>query len=635
MSRHGKFYASLKHDDDDYDDYDDYDYDETYYEDEVKSVPKSNTASQQPASSLQQQGRGVAVSKPNVDSFGVPLDDPDYDLVGVQVKFVREIIGDGPAVGTILATLRSANYDLDSAVATLLGSPTTQGSPTFASTLPTPSTNGRVIPKPGGKKLKLGGVKETEPASPLMPASASVQEDDAPLPGINSPASPNSTKVLTRAQYGTASTIEDEDGRHTCTLVISGHVDSGKSTILGHLLYQLGHFSDRDVDRNEKDAKGTGKQSFKYAWLLDQSEEERRRGVTIDAGSHAFETPHKRVHVLDAPGHKDFVMNMISSATQADAALLVVTASVGEFESGLHHGTKEHLTILRTLGVGRILVAVNKMDTVDYSKDRYDDVVQQLMALMRQCKIKDADVMCFCPLSGMTGVNLTQADRAAIPWYTGPSLLDVIDTIPSENRLVDGPLRISLQDIQRQTLFGRIEAGKLTKGDTVLFVPSNIKVVIKGIDRPSGGGVVTTARAGETVELTTSSDLTGVYAGCVGCHVKQPVGAATEFECHIQTFGSLSNAVLPGSSFMLAVHALSVPVHVSCIVAKMDPKKGAWSTGMVKCVPKDSQAIVVLQSEFPLALEPAEVVRALGRFILRQGGETVAGGLITNLLKTN
>lgn len=632
MSRHGKFYSDLKRggvydDDDDYDYDDDY-YGEEEYHDEVAPQGKVLSNSKTAAS--------TATGKtPSTDHLGIPMDDPDYDIVAVQAKVLRELVGSATPITRILGALREANYDVDAAAMALMGSPSSPQTPAFPSRpafSPTTSTvkHTGVVRTGGGKTLKLSVTPTVQAQTPTTScASPAADVSAAPSPAPSPAASPSTSKP---PRYGAASSVSDEDGKQTCTVIIAGHVDSGKSTILGHILLQLGVYTDKDVERNERDGRSSGKQSFKYAWLLDQSEEERRRGVTIDAGAHSFETAKKRVHVLDAPGHKDFVMNMISSATQADLALLVVTAATGEFESGLQHGTKEHLTILKTLGVGRLVVAINKMDAVDYSKERYEFVIQELSSMLKQTKFRvETDVLCFCPVSGMVGVNLTLPKPRELPWYDGPSLLDVINDAPLDGRFVDAPLRLTLQDVQKQTLYCRVECGKVAKGETVVFVPCGVKVVVRSIDRPSAAGVVSSARAGDTVEITTNSDLTGLYPACVGCHPKFPVSASTDFECHIQTFPNLVNAILPGALFMLAVHSLTVPVTVACLVSRMD-KSGNWSTGMVKCIPPNTQAIAVLQAETPIALEPAEVVRALGRFVLRQGGETVAGGLVTKVL---
>lgn len=420
--------------------------------------------------------------------------------------------------------------------------------------------------------------------------------------------------------------------RPDCTFVIAGHVDAGKSTTLGHLLLLLGKVSGADVERNAKLGRASHKESFKFAWLLDQSEEERRRGVTIDSGSFCFETKHRRIHILDAPGHKDYVLSMISATTQADAAMLVVTAAPGEFESGIQHGSKEHLLILKTLGVGCIVVAVNKMDAAGYNQTRYEYIVRELKLLLKQLRIPEATIRGYCPISGMEGTNINAVDRSVMPWYEGPSLVDLLDACPLENRLLDAPLRVSLQDVQCNVLFAKVESGRLPRGANLCFIPGDVSVTVKSIEKPTVGGAVNAAFAGETVELHTSSSLVGIYPGCVGCEPNHRVPASATFQAHIQTFSSLERSILPGATFTMVLHALTVSVKVVLLVSKLD-KKGVWSSGLVKCVPPNTQAMVMLQAEKPIALTPHEECRALGRFVLQQDNNTVAGGLVKSVVE--
>lgn len=425
-----------------------------------------------------------------------------------------------------------------------------------------------------------------------------------------------------------------DDSKPDCTFVIAGHVDAGKSTTLGHLLLLLGRVSLADVERNQREARRLNKESFKYAWLLDQSEEERRRGVTIDSGSFSFETEHRRVHILDAPGHKDYVLSMISSATQADAALLVVTAGTSEFENGLAHGTRDHLEVLKTLGVGSIVVVVNKMDSVDFSQERFDHVVAELKLLFKQFRLKDRVVVGYCPVSGMLGTNLVEVDRSRTPWYDGPSLLQLMDRCSLESRLLDAPLRLSLQDVQGNVLYAKVECGRVGRGDSVVFVPCHVKVVVKRVEKPTVAGAVPMAFAGETIELSTSSSLIGLVPGCVGCewNGKHMIATSTDFEAQVQTFANLPRAILPGMTFTMIVHALTVTVKVVLLVSKMDKRTGEWSRGMVKAIPASTQALIIFRAEHEIALEPAENCRALGRFVLHQNGDTVAGGLVKRVL---
>ncbi|KAK7200848.1 elongation factor 1-alpha [Novymonas esmeraldas] len=655
MNRHNKFYAEvageLEGDDYDYDDNDDYNYDEEYDEEEEAGEyddVTAATATAAPARMTATSGKTTTASAASAASAAranpyttiAPQSDGDYELLDMTLPQVHASWkANAPTKlplteSEAVAALRASNYDVGPAILQLKAKRDEERSRRGggAGVLRVAAASG----PPRQVSATVPPVTSSLPRGGTAAAAASDEdEDESAAPSPNS----GRTTVTLRGSKGTSQRrtkqmleMEPDAEKPDCTFVIAGHVDAGKSTTLGHLLLLLGRVSSEDVERNEKAGRAQHKESFKYAWLLDQSEEERRRGVTIDSGSFCFETPHRRVHILDAPGHKDFVLSMISSATQADAALLVVTAATSEFETGLQHGTKSHLLVLKTLGVGSIVVAVNKMDSVDYSQDRYDYVVRELQLLLKQTRIAEEAVIGFCPVSGMAGTNITRRDTAATPWYDGPCLIEMIDRCPLESRLLSNPLRLSLQDVQGGTVYAKVESGKLFTGDTVQFVPSDVRITIKSIQKPTVAGPVLVAFSGETVEVNTSSSVTGLYPGCVGCEPNSLIRSSTDFEAQVQTFRTLTRSILPGASFTIIVHALAVRVQVVALISKMDSKTGSWSKGMVKCVPPATQALVLFRTETAIALEPAAECRALGRFVLQQDGETVAGGLVTRVV---
>lgn len=638
MNRHNKFYAELAgkmngdYDDDYYEEeeeeyYEDMEEEGEYYEDmeEDATTQQASSATTKIPTLAKTNGSVVAAAPPKVTPpkhTAFSVEDADYDLLDSMVPLLFAKWDSTRPIQLPLTeaeateALREVNYDVDAAVQLWKGKRAAQKAKSGPTVLKVVSAKPKAVAGGAGNGAQDEGRHDSS--------------DDAGETEVAPSGATSGTLRLSRHQH-TAAEVGVDTSKPDCTFVIAGHVDAGKSTTLGHLLVLLGKVSEADVERNEKAARKLHKESFKYAWLLDQSEEERRRGVTIDSGSFCFETPHRRVHILDAPGHKDFVLSMISSATQADAALLVVTAAVSEFETGLAHGTKDHLLVLKTLGVGSIVVAVNKMDSVTFDKNRYDYVVQELKLLFKQMRLREEIVMGFCPMSGMTGTNIVTVDKTATPWYDGPSLVELIDRCPLESRLVDGPLRLSLQDVQGSTLYTKVESGKLRRGDTVHFVPCDVKVAVKSIDKPTVGGTVSLASAGDTIEIKTNSSLINLYPGSVGCEPGNLVKTSTDFEAIVQTFGTLAKSILPGATFTLIVHALTVRVKVILLVSKMD-NKGNWSSGMVKCIPANAQAMIVFRAENRIALEPAEECRALGRFVLQQDGETVAGGLVKRII---
>ncbi|CAC9546636.1 hsp70 subfamily B suppressor 1 [Leishmania infantum JPCM5] len=643
MNRHNKFYAEVAGElegDDYYGDDDDYNYDEEYEEegeyDEAAYEATASAAPPEPAHMSESTAQATASAAPavRVNPYTTisPQVDDDYELLDMLLPQLHALWkASAPTMlplseGEAVTALRASNYDVEPAFLQLKEKRDEERSKRGGGVLKVTAAAG-----PANRASTFPAVESPEPGG----EEASDNEGNSASPSASS----GRTTTTLRGSKGTSQRrtkqmleMEPDKEKPDCTFVIAGHVDAGKSTTLGHLLLLLGRVSIQDVERNEKADRTHRKDSFKYAWLLDQCEEERRRGVTIDSGSFCFETEHRRVHILDAPGHKDFVLSMISSATQADAALLVVTAATSEFETGLHHGTKSHLLVLKTLGVGSIVVAVNKMDAVAYSQERYDYVVRELQLLLKQTRIPEEAIIGFCPISGMAGVNITQRGAKETPWYHDLSLIEMIDKCPLESRLLNRPLRLSLQDVQGTTLYAKVESGRLFTGDTVHFVPSEVRVAVKSIQKPTVAGPVLVAFAGEMVEISTNSSVTGLYPGCVGCEPNLLIHSSTDFEAHIQTFRTLTKSILPGASFTIIVHALTVRVHVVALISKMDGKTGNWSKGMVKCVPPAAQAMMLFRAESPVALEPATECRALGRFVLQQDGETVAGGLVTRVV---
>lgn len=604
MSRHNQFFNDLKHGeyDEDYDE--DYD-DDDYYEDEYDySVQAKQGGSKKPEPKT-----SASAKKPTTDKNGISTEEPDYDFIIQVFGAVRAAVGPMISTQVIVDALRKYGYDTKETIAKIKESKgAAKHKPLVLNTADTTE-----------------GMMRTE-TSTTFPRTES--ETPSQTKSTNSTAP---SKVIVPVEYKGAEVAKDTQGKEGLTIVITGHVDSGKSTILGHMLLQKGYFSNTDVKKNEALGSSSGKSSFKYAWLLDQSEEERRRGVTIDSGAHGFETETKRVTVLDAPGHIDYITNMISSATQADAALLVVTVRPGEFESGLEKGTREHLVVLHTLGIRSIIVAMNKMDIVDYSQERFEEVKAKLMVEVLAARFEASDVKAFVPVSGLLGINLIEVKSdSPIPWYTGPSLFEAFDSIVVGERFLKSPTRISIQDVQRSVVYGRIESGTIKKGDKLLFVPSNLTLTVKSITLQAGS-VVSEALAGASVELTLSEEAIGISAGDVGCAPKYPVPYSNEFEATISVFPNAKKALLPGARFLLCIHATVISATIATLKSRRT-KDGTWVGGMVKAVAPDSQAIVRIRTDRPLALEQGEGLRALGVFVMRQDDETIGGGIVKEVL---
>eukprot|EP01022_Parablepharisma_sp_SALTPOND_P012629 TRINITY_DN1624_c0_g1_i2.p1 TRINITY_DN1624_c0_g1~~TRINITY_DN1624_c0_g1_i2.p1 ORF type:complete len:270 (+),score=25.29 TRINITY_DN1624_c0_g1_i2:322-1131(+) len=247
-------------------------------------------------------------------------------------------------------------------------------------------------------------------------------------------------------------------------LVVIGHVDSGKSTSTGHLIYKCGGIDKRTIEKFEKEAAERGKGSFKYAWVLDKLKAERERGITIDVSLWKFSTEKYYFTIIDAPGHRDFIKNMISGTSQADVSLLVVAASQGEFETGISSEgqTREHALLAYTLGVKQMIVAINKMDNVNWSEERYQEIKREVNEYLKKVGYS-TDKILFVPISGWTGDGLLEPSPR-MQWYTGPTLIQALDTVVPPKRPTDKPLRLPIQDVYKIQGIGTVPAGRIETG---------------------------------------------------------------------------------------------------------------------------------------------------------------------------
>lgn len=438
--------------------------------------------------------------------------------------------------------------------------------------------------------------------------------------------------------------VKDKAGKTQISVVFAGHVDHGKSTTVGHLLYQLGHFSDKEVQKMEQTAKRAGKGTFHFAWLLDQSDEERRRGVTIDSGIHAFETERHTVSILDAPGHEQFIENMANSSAQADVAILIISGKPEELAVGIEHNTRKHVQILKRLGISRLIVAVNKMDAVDYSQEAFKNACEKVAELLSSCGFNPReDVVAFLPISGLAGTNLSEpADAKALPdfaWYKGGCLLEVIDKLDPVGRMHKFPLRFVVHDVNpKGTLSGKVVTGSIAAGDSLVFLPANAKITVRSIEHAVTGSVKQ-ANAGDTVDIATSSDVTAICVGNIGCPQKATAAAphclvGTCFEAAIQTYGAHAKPILPGHPFVMMINGVQVQAKIRKLLQKMDMATGNWGPrgGIIKVIPRDVQGRVLIEvADYPIPFERTGDCPALGKFLMKQELNIIGGGVIEEL----
>ena len=435
-----------------------------------------------------------------------------------------------------------------------------------------------------------------------------------------------------------------QTSKERLNLVVVGHVDAGKSTMMGHLLVLLGEISDRTIKKFEHDAEKMKKGSFAFAWVLDETDDERSRGVTIDVGVSKFETTKHSFTLLDAPGHRDFVPNMISGASQADVAILVVDSSPGGFESGFELGgqTREHAILLRSLGVTQLIVAINKLDTVGWSQDRFNEIRDKLIGFLVTVGFKKSSIT-FVPVSGYTGENLVACKNdELINWYkSGRTLVDALDELSAPIRPVDRPFRLSIQDLFKGgagagtggdvTISGRIESGSIQAGDTVLAMPINERGQARFVDNGLDDSLW--AVAGDRVMITLNGlDAIQLNRGDVLCDPAAPIPIASRFRAQIVT---LDIAIPLTIGVPVVFHHIGTTVAANLVRLESQLNK---STGeVVKKHPRvlsgNMTAIVEIHTERNVCLESFKDSKEMGRFMLRHGIVTVAAGIVLDIFR--
>lgn len=421
-------------------------------------------------------------------------------------------------------------------------------------------------------------------------------------------------------------------------LVIMGHVDHGKSTTTGHLLYLAGVVDDRTVKQYEEEARKLGKETFKFAWILDNLKEERERGLTIDLRFLKFETKKYYFTVIDAPGHRDFVKNMITGASQADGAILFVSAKRGEFEAGIGPGgqTREHAFLAFTLGVRQLVVAINKMDdiSVNWSEERYNEIKNEVGRMLRMVGYK-VEKIPFVPTSGWTGDNLVKPSDK-MPWYKGPTLIDALDTFEVPPKPLDKPLRIPVQDVYSITgvgtvPVGRVETGVLKEGDMVIFMPANKQGEVKSIEMHHQR--IPRAEPGDNIGFNVRGIAkTDIRRGDVCGHVNNPPTVAKEFIGQIIVIYH-PTAIAAGYTPVLHYHTGQVACRFTEIIRKIDPRSGQVVEEKPSFLKTGDAALVRMEPLHPISVETYQDFPELGRFAVRDMGTTIAAGVVKEITK--
>jgi elongation factor 1-alpha len=416
-------------------------------------------------------------------------------------------------------------------------------------------------------------------------------------------------------------------------LVVIGHVDHGKSTTVGHLFYATKSIDERTIARYEEESKQLGRSSFKFAWVLDKFKEERERGLTIDLSFWKFETAKHFFTVIDSPGHRDFIKNMITGASQADGAILFISAKRGEYEAGMGPGgqTREHAFLARTMGVSQLVVAINKMDdaTVEWNQQRYEDVRDAAKDLLKITGY-NVDKIEFIPTSGWTGDNLAEKSKN-MPWYTGPTLVQALDAFEVPAKPVDKPLRIPVQDVYSITgvgtvPVGRVETGVVKTGDQVVIMPQGVTGEVRTIE--THHVVIPEANPGDNIGFNIKGVARNdIHRGDVIGPVSNPPTVAREFIGQIIVIHH-PTAIAAGYTPVLHSHTVTMATTFTELIQKMDPRTGQVVEEKPAFLKTGDSALVRFRPLRPIVLEPYSSIPQLGRFAVRDMGTTVAAGVI-------
>ena len=412
-------------------------------------------------------------------------------------------------------------------------------------------------------------------------------------------------------------------------LVTVGHVDHGKSTLVGRLLWDTGNVKEEEFRKIKELAKELKKETFEFAFVMDRLKEERERGVTIDIMHQRFDTAKYYFTVIDAPGHRDFVKNMITGASQADAAIVVVSA-----KDGIQEQTKEHVFLIKVLGVKQLIVALNKMDAVNYDQAKFNEQKANVDKLLKSVGY-DTSKINFIPLSAYKGDNVahkedTDNKKNNMPWYTGPTLVQALDLLVLPEQPLNKPLRLPVQDVYTITGIGtvpvgRIETGILKPNTTIIFEPSGVKGEVKTIEMHHE--MVPEARPGDNVGFSVRGiGKTDVKRGDVAGPVDNPPTVAAEFIAQIIVLQH-PNVITKGYTPVFHVHTSQTACKITEIQKKLDPKTGAVLQENPDFIKAGDAAIIKCVPNKPLVIEDSKTFPELARFAIRDMGMTVAAGI--------
>lgn len=408
-------------------------------------------------------------------------------------------------------------------------------------------------------------------------------------------------------------------------LVFIGHVDHGKSTLVGRLLYDTGALSEQDYRKLKAEADAQGKGTFVFAYVMDTLKEERERGVTIDVSYKKFEGKKNNFTIIDAPGHRDFVKNMITGTSQADAAVLVVSA-----KEGVQPQTKEHAFLAQVMGLKQLIIAVNKMDEMKYEQKAFDTLKTDLSKLLSAVGYK-MDSILFVPVSAWVGDNVAKAS-SNLTWYKGPTLVEALDTVIAPKPPTDKPLRLPIQDVYNikgvgTVPVGRVETGIMKPGDSVIVNPPGVSGEVKTIEMHHEQ--LTQAVPGDNVGFNVRGiNKEDITRGDVLGHTRDPPTVVKDFIAQIVVLNH-PTAIPVNYTPVFHIHTAQLSCALTELQKKIDPKTGATVEENPKFLKTGDAAIVKIVPTKAVVIEEYKKFPQLGRFAIRDMGQTVAAGIVT------
>lgn len=517
--------------------------------------------------------------------------------------------------------------------------------PTPAAEKPAPKdASGKAAPEAGNK---VAAAKAVEKAGESTPASGNTSPNAS---GRSSPSRAETKAEARRVELAAeeqAKEVDEADlremyGKEHVNVIFLGHVDAGKSTLGGSILYATGMVDERTMDKYKRDAKEMGRESWYLSWALDQTKEERSQGKTVEVGRGFFETEKRRYSILDAPGHKTFVPNMVSGASQADVGVLVISARKGEYETGFERGgqTREHAVLAKTQGINKLCIAVNKMDdvTVQWSEERFKECITKLTTFLKGLGYNPKTDLTFLPVSAQTTVGIKdRVPKDVAPWNDQPSLLEFLDNMQSLERKLTAPFMMPIAAKYRDLgtmIEGKIEAGILKKENKYLMMPNRAEIQISALYGETEDEIPH-ATSGDQVRLRIKGvEEEDISPGFVLCSPKRPVHCVNQFEAQIRLL-ELKSIISAGFNCVLHVHSATEEVTFAALLHKLEPKtnrKSKKAPGFAKQGMNIIARMQVTGGAGSVCVERFEDYPQLGRFTLRDQGNTIAIGKITKLI---